>query len=208
MADEEHGVRIARDDSSPATACLRDRDSWSARRAAAGRARRTARRRAPRACASRRRRTRPGRACAAASKPRPARMRAARASAECASMSASRDVDVGDAVADRSRSRPRPAARRARVSAVSTISISGSSVPRRLLRHLADARALRHRRSSPVSAARSPVMARNSVVLPAPLRPTRPALVPAGSVSAGVVEEQAPGDAQRKVVDLQHGQAL
>ena len=65
VADQQHGVRIVARHSSPATACLRGRDSWSARRAAAGRARQTARRPAPRACASRRRRTRP-----AASAPR------------------------------------------------------------------------------------------------------------------------------------------
>jgi hypothetical protein len=35
----------------------------------------------------------------------------------------------------------------------------------------------------PVSAARSPVIARNNVVLPVPLRPTRPTREPVGSVT-------------------------
>ena len=57
------GDSVAR--SSPATASPRGRDGWSARRAAAGRARRTAPRPAPRACASRRRSS-----CRAAPAPR------------------------------------------------------------------------------------------------------------------------------------------
>ena len=53
VADDQHRVRIGCADSFRATARLRDRGSWSARRAAAPPARGTARRRARRACASR-----------------------------------------------------------------------------------------------------------------------------------------------------------
>ena len=106
---------------------------------------------------------------------------AARASAECASMSASRmwisamrcgSVAVSASASSAARS----------VSASSTISISGSSVPGASCATW-PMRVFFGSEIEPVSATMSPVMARNSVVLPAPLRPTRPAFVPAGKVS-------------------------
>ena len=122
-----------------------------------------------------------GRRCATSSKPRPARMVAARDSAECASMSASRmwmsAMRCGSVAVFSSSSR----AERSR-SALSTISISGSSVPGASCATW-PMRVFFGRLIEPVSDGKSPVMALNSVVLPVPLRPTRPALVPAGKVS-------------------------
>ena len=43
---------------------------------------------------------------------------------------------------------------------------------------------------SPCSGAISPAMARNSVVLPAPLRPTRPTRIPSGMVAEASVEQE------------------
>ena len=96
VADDDDGARIAGEDSARATACLRGRDSWSARRGGAGRARRRAARRAPRACASRRknpsraapaprRRSRGRRGCARRAPPPNARRcrRAAHAARRC-----------------------------------------------------------------------------------------------------------------------------
>ncbi len=83
---QQHRAGEAGEPLSPATASLPGRGGWSARRAAAGRGRRTARWPAPRACASRRRIPRTGRGWAASSKPRPARMAAARAGAASAPM--------------------------------------------------------------------------------------------------------------------------
>ena len=48
-------------------------------------------------------------------------------------------------------------------------------------------------------AAISPVMARNSVVLPVPLRPTSPTRAPVGNVRRGAVEQQAAGNADGQI---------
>ena len=87
------------------------------------------------------------------------------------------------------------------------MSISGSSVPGASCATW-PMRVFLGRPIEPVSARSSPVMARNSVVLPVPLRPTSPAFVPAGKRQRGMVEEKASGDAERKVVDDEHGGAF
>ncbi len=108
-------------------------------------------------------------------------MVAARASAEWASISASRTwisaIRCGSVAVVSSSS----SAARSR-SALSTMSISGSSVPGASCATW-PIRVFFGRLIEPVSPASSPVMALNSVVLPVPLRPTSPALVPAGRVS-------------------------
>ena len=91
-------------------------------------------------------------------------------------------MDLGDAVRIGRGLFLREQRARARMSALSTISISGSSVPGASCATW-PMRVFFGRPIEPVSDARSPVMARNSVVLPVPLRPTSPALVPAGKVS-------------------------
>jgi hypothetical protein len=69
------------------------------------------------------------------------------------------------------------------LSAESTISISESSVPGASCATCPIRAFFGIGNTEPASAASSPVMTRNSVDLPAPLRPTSPAFVPAGSVT-------------------------
>ena len=206
MADHDHGARIARDDGLPATACLRDRDSWSARRAAAGRARRTAPRRAPPACASRRRIPRTARCCSACEKPRPARIAAARAGAECAPMSASRvwisAMRCGSCAVSASAS----SAVRSRVGREHDVDQAFRAV-RRLLREPADARARRQ--------LIAPLLGRDLAGDRAEQRGL------AGAVAAdqpdaragrharrGVVEQEAAADPVGEVVEGKHGTSL
>ena len=119
------------------------------------------------------------RACAAASKPRPCRIAAARASAECASMSASRVWISAMRCASVAASSASAISAARSASAASTVSIR--------LSRLAGAscatppiRARFGTSISPPSSASSPRISRKSVVLPVPLRPTKPTLCPAG----------------------------
>jgi hypothetical protein len=62
---------------------------------------------------------------------------------------------------------------------------------------------------APVSVASSPVMARNSVVLPVPSLPADEACLRAGRQrQRSVVDEKAPGDAERNVIEDKHGARL
>ena len=120
-----------------------------------------------------------GRRCASSLKPRPARICAARAGAVCASMSAETLVDLARCGAGRravSASASRPARS---VSAASTQSMRLSSPPGASWA-MWPMRLERGTVSEPASGARSPAMSFRSVVLPAPLRPTRPTLWPVG----------------------------
>ena len=161
------------------------------------------RRRAPRACASRpksrsraapapRRRSRGRRGCGRRAPPLRARRyrRAARGSRRCG--------------AGRWRARLRGAARRARgrrraPSRAAICGPLGASCSTRPMRVPFGSEI------DPASGAISPAMARKSVVLPAPLRPTKPAFEPAGQRQARALEQRASGDPEREVGDLQHG---
>ena len=201
------GVRDSARDSPPARACLRDRGSWSARRAAAGRARQNS----TAASATRMRQppenSRAGRAAAPpASKPRPGedrggarrarharrcrragsgcrrcgagRWRVSASRQERGALGIGREHDVDQAA----RGRPAPPARRRPMRA-----------------------RLRHADRSPPSGAISPAMARNSVVLPAPLRPTRPTRAPAGICAEAPSNRRRPAMRSDEVVDGEHG---
>ena len=180
VADQQDRVRIALAGNPPATASLRGRDGWSARPAAAGRARRTARRPAPRACASRRRNRCTAAPAPSASKPRPGRIwrRApARHGRRCrAAADGSRRCGAGRWRVSASAS---SAARS--VSAASTVSSRLCGPPGASCATHADAGAV-GQRISPPSAWISPAISFSSVDLPVPLRPTSPALWPVGSV--------------------------
>ena len=158
---------------------LRDRGSSSVRRGEAGPAPRRGAPPARPAFATRRRNRRHGRACALASKPRPARMRAARASAECASISESRAcssaIRWGSVAPSASWSR---AARS--LSAARTVSISVRGPPGASCSTL-PIRAPFGKEIDPWSGDISPAMARTSVVFPAPLRQTKPDFAPSGN---------------------------
>ena len=108
-------------------------------------------------------------------------MLAARASAEWASMSTSRVWISAMRWASRAVSASAIRALRSR-SAASTMSTSGSAVAGASCA-TCPMRQLRGSETDPDSGASSPETIRKSVDLPAPLRPTSPALVPAGSVS-------------------------
>ena len=90
VADQQHRVRDSLQIVLQPQRRLRGRGGWSARRAAAGRARRTARRPAPRACASRRRTRGRAAVCGCRVEAEAGQDRAARAGAAWAPMSASR----------------------------------------------------------------------------------------------------------------------
>ena len=77
------------------------------------------------------------------------------------------------------------------LSADSTISISESSVPGASCATW-PMRALFGSETEPASDARSPVMMRNSVDLPVPLRPTSPAFVPLGSDTEALSRRRRP----------------
>ena len=112
--------------------------------------------------------------CAASSKPRPARMRAARAGAAWASMSTSRvwisamrsgRAALSASCEQRARARRRRRAR-SRSAFAAPPGASCSTRPSRVVPRQGDRAALRREVS--------PAIRRKSVVLPAPLRPTRP----------------------------------
>ena len=183
MADDEDRRRIARADNRSARACLRDRDNWSARRAAEGRAAKTAPRRARRASASRRKiPTARGFAPRRRSRGRRGFRRRARArrGRRCRrAASGFRRCDAG-----RSRvSASRISAARS-TSASSTKSIRLCRAARRLLLDAAERASARRLEMAPPRARISPAIMRNSVVLPAPLRPTKPMRARSGSSDA------------------------
>ena len=145
-----------------------------------------------------------GRSCAAASKPRPARIVAARASAEWASMSASRmwisAIRCGSvAVCFLGEQR-----RRVPVSALSTISISGSSVPgascatwpMRVVFGKADRAGLGRKLAADGAKQRG---------LAGAVASDQARFGAGRQRQRGMVEQKPPGNAQRKVVDDQHG---
>ena len=165
--------------------------------------RRTARPRAPRACASRRKTRSTDRACAAASKPSPCRMAAARAGAEWAPMSTRRVSISARRMASAVVSASAISALRS-VSAASTTSISGSGPPGASWATAADAAGAAARDTVPPSGPTSPWMSRNRVVLPAPLRPTSPTRAPSGMAAVAPIENHSPANAIGEVVDMQH----
>ena len=206
MADEEDGVGIAWRHRSPATACPRDRDSWSARRAAAGPARRTAPRRARRACASRRRRT----SRAAAAPPRRSRgrrgwwRRAPRPNGHRCRRGASGSRRCG---AGRAPSRPRRAARSRSWSAASTTSIRLSGPPGASCATW-PMRALRGR---PIDAALRPDLAGDQAEeggLAGAVAPDQAGLGAVRQRHGGVVDQQAMADPVGEVVDVKHGRGF
>ncbi len=165
--------------SPPARASPPGPGGWSARRAAAGRGWRTVRWPARRACASRRR-TRPP---DAPGRPRRSRGRpgwsAARAGAASAPIARSRSwisARRSGAAVSASASRDRRSGSPCR-----TVSVRVSGPSGACWRTVAS-RARVARRMSPPSGASSPAMARSRVVLPAPLRPTRPMRRPGSTV--------------------------
>ena len=178
MADDDHGARIVARDDPPATACLRDRDSWSARRAAAGPAPRTGRgqrhahapaagkfRAGPRLVGRRKSRGRPG---SQRRGPAPNGRRCRPAGS-----------GFRQSGADRGRFRPRRSRLSRSASALSTTSTRlsgpfGASCARLPMRQRGGIAIV------PVSTGSSPRIALNSVDLPAPLRPTRPTRAPGG----------------------------
>ena len=131
-------------------------------------------------------------------------MRAARAGAECASMSVEPHLDLGDAVRDRARVSASASRPRAPVGGQHPVD-QAVLAARRLLRDVADAGVARHVDGRRSSGASSPAISRSSVVLPAPLRPTRPTLWPVGNADGGAFEDGAPFDAEGEIVDVQHG---
>ena len=204
MADDEHGVRIAREEGlEPDRAfeveivgrLVEQQHVGRARRApppappASASRRRTRRRRAP--APPRRSRGRSGSTPPA---PRPNARRCRRAG----------------------RGSRRCGARRVAVSA-SAISARALGVGgehgvdqavarrRRLLRDAADPRAASAPRSRRRRARSSPRISRNSVVLPLPLRPTNPTLCPAGISAEASSKSFLPLDREADVPDRQHG---
>ena len=79
---------------------------------------------------------------------------------------------------------------------------------RRLLLDAADPRACAAIEIAPPSGEISPGISRNSVVLPAPLRPTSPTRAPVGSADGRAVDQQPLAEAIGEVVDMQHGGLL
>ena len=179
VADDDHGARIARDVVLEPQACLRGRDSWSARRAAGCPARRTARRRARRASASRRRIPRRARCWSAWRKAEAGEDRGgARRRGMRADVGEAR-LDLGDAV--------RIARGLGFGEERAALAVGGEhDVEQRLsARRAPPARsrpmlARDGQTKWPCSRAMSPAMARNSELLPVPLRPTRPTRAPEG----------------------------
>ena len=190
VADDQHRVRIALRGNPRARACLRGRDSSSARRAAGDRARANS----TAASATRMRQPPENSAQGRAAPPRrsrsPARMRAARAGAEWASMSDRRvwisamrcgSVAVSASAISAARS----------VSAASTVSMQARGPPGASCATQPMRRVLGQVVIEPSSGWISPAIMRSSVVLPVPLRPTSPTLWPSGMAGRGLVEQQA-----------------
>ena len=182
VADDQHRRPVGLAGNSPATASPRGRDGSTARRAAAGPARRRARRRARPASASRRR------SCRAAAAAPPRRSRGRRG---CARRGPARHGRRSRSAARGSRrggdgrrvvSASWSSAARS-VSAASTVSNGVAGAGRRLLRDIADARRRAASRRCPRPASSSPATTCIRVDLPAPLRPISPTRLPGGSAA-------------------------
>ncbi len=203
MADYDHlGVRVCRAGNPSATRCPRDRGSWWARRGAGCRVRRKGPQQARRACASRPRMTSRVALCASNRSPGHRGCVAARAGAEWAPI-CEPCLDLGNPVRDRLRSRPLragwrvPYRRQARPRSTSPGHPappgrrSRSSEPRPVV-------------SRPRARSRPGIM-RKSVVLPVPLRPTKPTREPVWIADGRLVEKRPRPEPVRDVVDMKHG---
>ena len=207
MADDDHGARIAREMIRAATACLRGRDSWSARRAAAGRARRTAPRRARRACASRRRIPSTGAAARRRRSRGPARIDGrARGRRMRADVGEPR-LDLGDAVRVVRGLGLGEQARALGVGGEHDLD-QAFRAARRFLRQPADARARRHARSSPCSSGELAGDGAEQRGLADAVAADEPDARAVRDARGGAVEQQAAGNADREVVENEHARVL